>query len=299
MQAKPDHDKRLIAWNGVHLFIPADWDARVAGLRHLVFEKDFQPRLQLRWEKPARLGPQALQEQSRRYAGRMGSLIAEDDLPPELWQLRDTFGVVSCYRGASGKIEGGSFLCTDRRSLVLFQLLSPASSPLPEASDCLATVSCRDQAESLWRIQDFSLTTPASYQLNDYTFGAGLSRLSFRGADLLLQTCTLGPADMRLGRHPLAEILAILTGTPDLETVTSEDAQSCSGHRSPTIVRQLFLRLRREKPFIRAKIWHDAGSNRLLAVVFSSNRPIHLTTILNLCGQYEILRKESSDQGSD
>ena len=50
MPAETDYNSKLIAWNGIQLQIPVDWDARVSGQRHLVFEKDFQPQLQIRWE---------------------------------------------------------------------------------------------------------------------------------------------------------------------------------------------------------------------------------------------------------
>jgi hypothetical protein len=298
MPAEPDKNKRLVAWNGVYIHIPADWDTRVSGPRHLVFEKDFQPQLQIRWEKSAHRSPSTLQEKLTHYAGRMGSIITEDNFPVELQQLKDTFDLLRCYRGESGMFEGGVFFCSERHTLVLFQLPFPDSPLLKEVGDCLATLSSHTHAETLWRIQDFSLTIPVSYLLKDYTFGAGLTRLSFCSSDLFLQTCKLGPADSRLDRQSLEEILITLTDAPGLKIITGRDGNSCEGHRNPTILNQVLFRLRREKPFIWARIWHDAASNRLLAVVFSSNRPIPPTTPHKIYGQYEIIQKENSIQGN-
>jgi hypothetical protein len=294
MPAEPDKNKRLVAWNGVYIHIPADWDARVSGPRHLVFEKDFQPQLQIRWEKSVNCSPGFLREKLTHYAGRMGSLVTKDNYPEELHKLKDTFDLLSCYRGESGMFEGGIFVCTARQILVLFQLPCPDPPLLKEVGDCLATLSGRTHAEILWRIQDFSLAIPVSYLLKDYTFAAGLTRLSFYSSDLFLQTCTLGPADRRLDRQSLEEILVTLSGAPELNIVAGKDGNSCEGYRTPTILKQIFFRLRREKPFIWARIWHDAASNRLLAVVFSSNRPIPPTTPQKICGQYEIIQKENS-----
>jgi hypothetical protein len=109
-----------------------------------------------------------------------------------------------------------------------------------------------------------------------------------------LQTCILGPADTRLSRQPLVEIFIILAGIPDLDLVIGEDNNSCEGYRSPTIAKQISFRLRREKPFISAKIWHDTVSNRLLTVMLSSNRPIPMTTTNKICSQYEIVQKKNS-----
>ena len=128
--------------------------------------------------------------------------------------------------------------------------------------------------------------------LQDYTFGAGLTRLSFCSSDLSLQTCTLGPADSRLSQQPLVEILNTLSGCSDMQIVTGEDGSFCEGSRSPSISKQIFFRLRREKPFIRSKIWHDTEGNRLLALVVSSNRPIPQTITDKICSRYEIVQKK-------
>lgn len=296
-QVKPEQANRRIGWNGVQLHIPHKWEVRVSGPRHLVFEKDFQPQLQIRWEKPAQSELHALQQRATHFASRMGSIIAEDDFPPAWRHLRDIFRLATCYQGESGMLEGGIFLCTDDRTLVLFQLflLDPATGNAAsdgasaEIRDSLATVLCRNDPDTLWRMQDFSLTLPVSYKLQDYTFAAGLTRMSFTNGDLFMQTCKLGPADSRLAQQSLKGILITLADIADLETTTSEDNTSCEGYRSPTIGRQVLLRLRREKSFIRAKLRHEVAGNRLLAVILSSNRPIPLTTIQDICRQYEII----------
>ncbi len=292
MPASTGKEKRLIAWNGIHLQIPADWDARVAGQRHLVFERDFQPQLQIRWEHSVPQHPDYLQKKVSQVAGTGGTIIQEKELPRQLREFGDNFGPVACYREASETVKGGICLCNDCSTLILFQLLSTAPTLLHEAGDCLTSIRCHHNSEMLWRIQDFSLSLPVSYILQDYTFGAGLTRLSFCSSDLFLQTCTLGPADTRLSRQSLAEILTTLLDTSDLKLIIKKDDNSCEGHRSPTILKQILLRLRREKPFIRAKIWHDTVNNRLLAVVLSSTIPISSTT-LKICSRYEIVQKES------
>ncbi|GAB6193266.1 hypothetical protein [Desulfocastanea catecholica] len=296
-QTQPEQASRPIGWNGVQLYIPCNWEVRVSGPRHLVFEKDFQPQLQIRWEKPGQSKLPALQQRASHFASRMGSIIAEDDFPPAWRQVRDIYRLATFYQGESGMLEGGIFLGPDDHTLVLFQLFLPAPAAgtavydgaIAEIRECLTTITCRNAPETLWRMQDFSLILPVSYTLQDYTFAAGLTRMSFTKGDLFMQTCKLGPADNRLAQQSLKEILLILADTAELETVTGEDNTSCEGCRSPTIGRQVLLRLRREKSFIRAKIWHEVAGNRLLAVILSSNRPIPLTTIQDICRHYEII----------
>lgn len=293
-QAGAAQDKKLIAWSGLCLHVPTTWEVRVSGQRHLVFEKDFQPQLQIRWEKLANHTPRYLKKRLSKFANQMGSIIPEESFPAEFDQLQKKFGLVTGFQDEHGMVKGGICFCPDCHTLVLFQVLSTESAILKRISLCLATLSCHNHSDTLWRVQDFSLTLPVSFILKDYTFGAGLSRLSFCSSDLFLQTCILGPADTRLNQQPLVEIFLILAGIPDLDLVIGEDNNSCEGYRSPTIAKQISFRLRREKPFISAKIWHDIVSNRLLTVILSSNRPIPMTTTNKICSQYEIVQKKNS-----
>jgi hypothetical protein len=293
MQAETGKKNRHIAWNGVFLDIPCAWDARVSGQRQLIFEKDFEPQLQIRWERVEKESPRALRGRLQQFASQMGLLVEEDDFPLELQAIKDTFDLAVCFQKERGKIAGGIFLCPDGHTLLLFQLLAHDPTLVKEVNSCLTTLSCPSHRESLWCIQDFSLAIPVSFSLKDYTFAAGLTRLSFTSSDLFLQICKLGPADRRLERQSLVEILITLSDNEDLEIITEAD-NSCSGYRKPTIPGQILFRLRRQKPFIRAKIWHDAGKNRLLAVVLSSNRPIPAATLQNICSRYEIVQKENS-----
>ncbi|MCP4343849.1 MAG: hypothetical protein GY799_34485 [Desulfobulbaceae bacterium] len=286
--------KKLIAWNGVCLHVPTAWEVRVSGQRHLVFENHFQPQLQIRWEKLANHTPRYLQKRLSKFASQMGSIIPEESFPVEFDQLQKKFGLVTGFQDEHGMVKGGICFCPDCHTLVLFQVLSTESAILKRISLCLATLSCHNHSGTLWRVQDFSLALPVSFILKDYTFGAGLTRLSFYSSDLFLQTCTLGPADTRLSQQPIVEIFIILTGIPDLDLVIGEDNNSCEGYRSPTIAKQISFRLRREKPFISAKIWHDTLSNRLLTVILSSNRPIPKATTNKICSQYEIVQKKNS-----
>lgn len=296
VQKKLEKNGRLIGWNGLQLHIPHNWEVRVSGLCHLIFEKDFQPQLQIRWEKPVQSTLRALHERASHFASRMGSILDENDLPPAWKQLKDIFLLATCYKGARGMLEGGIFLCIDGRTLVLFQLFPPGpttrtevyNDAIVEIRDCLTTIKCRNDPDTVWRMQDFALALPVSYTLQDYTFAAGLTRMSFTNDGLFMQICKLGPADSRLAQQSLKEILITLSGTSDLITTTIEGNISCEGYRNPTIGGQILLRLRREKSFIRAKIWHEVAGNRLLAVVISSNRPIPVAIIHDICRQYEI-----------
>ncbi len=278
-----------IAWNGLQLYVEKTWDVRVAGPYHLVFEFDFQPLLQIRRQQSASLSSRALHKKIDRWAAELGAVRAADTLPDDLQALADTFGRVNCFCTANGMITGGICLCPDCRKLILFHILTKDSALVKKVRAALATLSCSEGAENIWCIQDFALHLPPDYTLIDYTFAAGLTRLSFSGSDHLLQTCTLGPADIRLQQQSLQKILITLSDAPQLQVVSGENTNWCEGFSNPPVGQQIAMRLRRKKPFIRAAIRHDPKTNRLLAAVLSAKRPLAPTAAHEILQRYEII----------
>lgn len=292
MKAISSPQDRLIGWNGVIFHISNDWEVRVSGSQFLIFEKDFIPQLQLRWENGTPLSRKKLNQRLAEFAGPQNSSYEAQKIPSEWHILKKKFDTVYGYQRETNIWAGGVCICTQCNTLIHFQLLSEAPSLIQEVGDCLATLSCHDFAGNLWQLQDFKLITPSSFKLKDFTFGAGLTRISFKNGEQLLHTCRLAQADSRLAHQQLGKILISLTGTPDLDLTT--DGNSCHGQRSPNITKQILLRLKREKPFHTAKIWHDGAANRLLTVALSSNRPISQQTLDSICRDYEIVQEETA-----
>jgi hypothetical protein len=294
MQAGSDRYPKLIAWNGVRLFIPAVWESRVTAPCHLVFEAEFLPLLQLRWHKEPHHSPKDLQRIIAEFSASTTAVIAGDELAAEWRRFEARFQLLACSGDRDGAVTGGIFCCPQCQTIFQFQLLSGNAprdhEPMSQAvGDCLATLSCHGHREELWRIHDFSLITPPPFALTDYCFKAGLTSLSFDAQDLTLETCTLAPADVRLNRQSLAEILRTLAAVPDLDLRQDNDPESCEGFRSPGIANRAILRMRRRKPFIEARIRHDSARNRLLTLILSSARPIPATMLPALAGDYAIV----------
>ncbi|MGW8195790.1 MAG: hypothetical protein ACWGOX_16150 [Desulforhopalus sp.] len=277
---------QFLAWNGLQLHVPAEWHLHVRGHRHLVFEEDFQPQVQIRWEREGSKITSRTESKLTTAISRLGPVLPE--LPAPWRRLPERFSHVTAYRQDSGQPGGLYCFCQECRTIFLVQLLSTSRNVADEIAHCLLALCCHQRHHTLWRIQDFSLCTPTSFSLTDYTFGAGLTRLSFSQGGLFLHTCRLAPADGRLNQQSLEGILLALAGTSELE-VTSNDTNLCHGFRSPSLGRQLFFRMRREKPFLWAKIWHDKVKNRLLAVLLASTRPIPEKTAATICKHYEIV----------
>ncbi len=294
IKTSEERNSKRIAWNNLQMHVPRTWDVRVIGPCHLVFEYDFQPLMQIRRQQSVCRSLRTLDKRINRWAAELGAVRSAGTLPDDLQGLADNFDRINCFYKADGTIAGGICLCPDCGKLILFHILATDPARVQEVRVALATLWCGRHAEDIWRIQDFSLFLPPGYTLLDYTFAAGLTRLSFSGGDHLLQTCTLGPADIRLQRQSLQEILTTLSDSPQLQVVNAANTTNtnyCEGINNPSIGQQIAMRLRRKKPFIQAAIRHDTTSNRLLAAVFSAKRPLAPTAAHDILHLYEIIQE--------
>jgi hypothetical protein len=289
MRAVGEINLEEIGWNGVRMTIPACWETRVSAPCHLIFEDEFLPVLQLRWHRHSGHSRKEVKKMAAAFTDRDETAVASGAPAFEWRQLEERFQKVACSGNRDGTATAGIFGCPQCHTLFQFQIFSGDKATVESIGDCLATLSCHGHGETLWRLQDFSLNTPQSFRLTDYSFLAGLTRLAFAAGHLTLETCKLAPADARLNKQSLAEILLTLTAIPDLTLQADQERESCEGLRSPGIAGWMLLRLRRAKPFVRAKIWHDRSHNRLLAVVLTDSRPIPGTLLSTLAESYEVI----------
>jgi hypothetical protein len=270
----PASRRRPIAWNGIRLEVPVHWEAIVSGLGHLVFEDDFNPVFHIRWNRLNGLDPKKWQQKSDLWWQQLGVNSQPAALPVELSPLAETFTHVSYYEGSQPFASGGICYCKSCHTLVFFQQQSRKDLQWHDTAEALNSLGCHDCGDSLWCIQDISLHLPASHVLQDYSFKAGLTRMSFTTDRCNLQFCRLSQAQSRLAVQSLPQILQTLAGTTDLELSSASDSTVCSGQRTPSIIGQVLFRMRKEKPFLQAKIWRLPEHDRLLAYIASSTHPL-------------------------
>lgn len=291
MQSEKNKAIRFVGWNGIRLVPHRSWETHIGGQNHLIFEKDFTPLLEIRWQKTVKKNKDRSKAILKRIEKADGALHKKR-LPPEWSFLKENYNVTCYGRLQNLPFDTGLSVCKHCQTTLLFKLSNQTKESAQLLKNCLKTISCHraEDEPELWSIQDFQLWLPADYSLIDYSLAAGLTRISFSHKKIILHTCKLAPADTRLTSQPLEEILRSLTGIPDLLIQTSKKGKICDGQRTPTIPRQIALRFQRKKPFVISKIRHDMASNRLLAVVIESIRPISPQTIQTISDNYEIIQ---------
>ncbi len=263
-----------MGWNGIRLTVPRSWALHINGHTHLIFERDFQPLLELRWQTQDSSKPAAPQSMFRKLQ-KQNSNIVKKQIPEELFSLRKSYHIF-CY-GKKDTIgpEGGILTCRTCGKLIFFHL-NQYNQNLSDPLTALSSLSChfRPGAPLLWSFQGSDLLLPAPFTLQKFSFKPGFSCLSFKLKKLDLHCSRLSPADIRLENRSLPEILAVLSGLSENEIESGRSDLSFEGYRYPSMGHQVFSRLKRQKPFIRASIHHDPENNILFSMVAESTQPI-------------------------
>ncbi len=285
---QPPHWKET-GWHGLVFQCPKTWDAIVSGDRHLLFEENFQPVLELRWninkEKTADTVKTILQNLKKDSA-----LFPANSLPVS-WQHLTKQHSVHLLLSTKDKTPRGALLCChDCGTALLFNFFKALPATHPTIATLLSTLCCHDanNKQTIWALQDFRLVLPESYQLTSYNFGAGLTRLSFHRRTLILHICRLAPASQRLQSTSLAELLMIL-GDVILAKDTIEQTEHMVSHSChPPIYKQILSRMKRKLPFHEIRLRHHPDCDRLTGVFLFDKRPIPAASITTILKNYEI-----------
>ena len=268
------HTGRIIGWNGIRVRVPPQWETIVSNHNHLIFEDNFKPVFQIRWKKIGTLNPLKWKGKSDLWWQQLGVASSETKFPALLSKLTDKFTHTRYYNGKLPMTSGGICYCSHCQTVFFFQQLGAERKIWQKTAEVLSTLTCHGFSDNLWQIQDFTLNTPTQHTLIDSSFKAGLTRLTFEINNCSLHICRLGQATSRLESQSLKDILLTLAGTRELQVGCCQDKKMCSGRRTPSVARQILLRMRKEKPFIESKIWMVPDYDRILACVATSKRPI-------------------------
>lgn len=289
----PPHPGRRLCWNGLSLQLADGWQASVRGHRHLLIEQDFQPLVEIRWEKnEGRPMAAVLPEICRKLSAAHGARVIELEPPsPSLGATNDRNRLAWLGRANTTSPEVLLWLSPSGQTLALLHLagLSPAA---PACLPALLTSLCdsaTDPAIGEWRVQDISFQPPPTFVLEDFRMAAGLTSIGFNEAGSTLIYYRLAPAKEHLRQNTLPAILARLDQPSSQRQGCCETPDSCERQVVPIgFSARLMARLTRRQAYRWSRIWHLPSANRLLAVVLTSKKPIPAELPDSLCRHYAI-----------
>ncbi len=282
---------RDISWNGIRLRYPKRWEASISAATHILFEDDFHPVLEVRWQKKEKKDRQSNAARLQKIATESG-LDTLDVLPPHWKKLSRQYALKLLGCKDSKTAKAAILLCKECGCTILLYFFDIADNHLqPAINSLLPSIRCHDSTgseTSLWAVQDFQITLPKSFILSGHNFGAGLTRLSFTDSGLTMHLCRLAGAAERLRSSSMCDLINLLGDLNISEEELSISGDILSHSASPSILQQIRIRLKRKLPFHRVSLRHHPESDRLTGLFFFDKKPIPEDLNNTILNSYEI-----------
>ncbi len=281
-----------ICWNDIKLEIPPNLEVIVSGEHHLLFEIDFQPILEIRWDSSSKNRKNLkIEKIIQRMEKEFGRQVATVQLPNAILNNHVKYETTWLSWQDDHRLSGAILRCRSCNTLFLIRFLSNHTTQRDTAFSVISSLDCHasNGNGSVWSIQDLRIIIPKSHLLQNYNLAPGLTRLTFSSPGNLLHICRIAPARERLKKQKLTVILKTLLNKQIIENYTVKKEHTIEIQHHPTIFSQIIIRLRRQKPFCWARLWHNVERDRLQGVIMESIRPIDTEILQEVCENYAIL----------
>jgi len=222
MNIAVDIATRQIAWDGILLDIPAEWDMGgykflKHGITRIEVEDDFSVRLEVEWIRPTNRLP--MKQLVARYekASRKLTLQSDDEQAvyglPEGWSatlhlFRDDAFVGESADGICKRMVTAFYVCP-RSSIFVFVLLHVGSEDHEDPQELIARIAegfVQQEGESRrWQLFDIGFELPRAFELESTLFDVGSKMMTFRWEQRRLLLWHFSCADRILADHPRLE----------------------------------------------------------------------------------------------
>ncbi len=264
---------KTIAWNGISLAVPEEWDLGAMGLNHLLFGENREPSLEVTWTEGSARG--SLEKQMKRFTSRVRKRLGITVSP-----LRIPFSPVNpgspvTVAGFSWKTatcwgRGGLVLCNRCRRISMLRFFDrwhPLSDSLVSTIVGSYEDGCGKEGCS-WQLFGLGLSTPGGFRLGRYSFRPGAFSMAFKGRGQGMTVYSWGPASFLLLKGGLAEFARQRIDLPDKAPLQGEGETGSSlvweWQRFPWNFGLL-------QSYERFRICHDRTINRILGLKLVSN----------------------------
>jgi len=252
---------RQIGWDGIGFTAPRAWQPARIGRRHLAFNDDTGPVMEIKWSRPgARQNARRIIAQ---LAGqRRGALAACPVPPPWAKALAGRQASAFSWSTATAQAEGAA-LCLAAGTWVLVQFFGS-----PDRSSSATLLASLDDGPAtgprLWSIYDIQARLDRSFELRRWDFSAGAFRLELSAQGRQLTLYRLAPASVIMATTDLDRLARqLLAGTRPLRQDNAGGQWTV--YQAPA--GRWLRRVMGLAPLVeRLRLWHLAGANRILGV---------------------------------
>ena len=291
-----------LAWNGVCLRVPPNWEVSSLAPRHLQVDDGEGPVLELKWRRlEGRFSHEVHLKRLARFSGPVARLTFEEKPLAEEWRQAlhgfDVRGFAWQTSDIGG--EGAIIFCPRCHTATLIQFYQrPGRDHMPLAVEILR--SFRDHSENgliSWTLFGISAQIPERFQLVGRHFYPGHYELRFADRREELRLSRWSPADVLLREDDLRSWFTKVFKRVQPENLSSVRPLEFRGNpalewRSRPAVgpaKRLWARVTGRKSHLWIRIWHLTNQNQIIGVEASSLQPIDEAFFQEICDNYEVV----------
>ena len=298
---------KSVAWSGVQFAVPREWEPGRIGARHLLFECDDGPAMEIKW------GPAGRGFSSRRYLRRLarrvargGAVFRERALPVGGGSFPGPVeGLGFEWKGRDGGAVGALLFCPVCRTVSLLQFFLRASGTGGDRQALRVIDSFQDHrsdGQCAWALYDIRAVLPVHFRLVGHRFEAGRFMLEFRGRRRGLMLYRWAPAGVLLKDQTLDAFAAASAGGAgmDFRALTGAGRVGVEGvdPQPVGLAGRLKAVLRRPR-FRGVRVWCVGRRNRILGVRLEAPQPVTAAELSELCRVYGMDDETEGETGVD
>ena len=274
---------RRVAWNGIALSVPGDWELSRMAPRHLAWDTGSRPAMELRWNtiRGKFSFDRTLKRLWRGRARRNSAAMVTWDLPQHWTALMADHRMQGFHwHTPQTAAQGVLLFCTVCSTATLIQIFHASAASAPRRSLWESIfLSFRDHwpdGRGLWQVYDIKARLPVRLGLDRFQFQPGCFQLEFSSKTQRLRLYRWSPA-------------AVLLGSGDLDDFARGQGVLGAGRGTPryslrdrrldwTLAPASRLRLlpwRRASIYEQGRVWHLKGANRILGMVLQGKKEVN------------------------
>lgn len=293
---------KLVAWNGVSMRVPAQWEVGSLGTSYLQLEDEMGPVLELKWQQLKRFfSHKAHLKKLARLSSSTPGLDFEVTHLPDEWQhpLRHFEARSFKWQGQEVSGKGAILYCSNCAKATLLQFYQKGG-----RDDSLVPVEVlqtfRDHSEDgmvIWALFGLRALTPQRFGLVRFRFHPGHYQLEFKCRQEHITLSRWGPADVLLKEGDLLDWFGKNCGEFDRSNMALLRKFSYNGNpairgqsqRLDTTATRIWAKITRKLPHVWVRVWHLSSQNQILGVVARGLKGLDESMLEEICTNYEMV----------
>ena len=292
---------KLVAWNGVSMRVPPQWEVSSLGTSYLQLEDEIGPVLELKWEQlKSFFSHKAQLKKLARISSSTPNVDFEVTSLPEGWRQALRGFEAQSFKWQEHELSGQGVILHCRRCgkatlLQFFQKRGRDEAHVPLG--ILHTLQDhRDDGMVVWSLFGLQAITAQRFGLVRHRFHPGHYQLEFQDGKEQISLSRWGPADVLLKGGDLLEWFEKTCGEFYGSNAAVIERHSYNGNRAlqgksqrlDTFASRLWARITRKLPHVWIRVWHLAPHNQILGVVARGLKGLDETMLEEICTNYEM-----------